>query len=144
MAPKRAVYITYGDEERCSDTRRFIEDAGIDMDIRDIKKNPLNEDELKRLLGYFEITHFLNPGSPAFEKNGLDKSTPERAEIVKMILEDQTLLRRPIIKTARLMTVGCDRRKISEMLQINQNGNGKGGDSEKEGQSEAVPSSTSK
>jgi arsenate reductase-like glutaredoxin family protein len=142
MALKRALYITYGDEERCSDTRRFIEDAGIDLDIRDIKKNPLTEDELKRLLGWFEITHFLNPGSPSFEKNGLDKTLPDRADILRMIVEDQSLLRRPIIKAGRLLTVGCDRRKIADMLQIS--ANGKGGDSEKEGQAEEVSSSSTK
>jgi hypothetical protein len=71
------------------------------------------------MLGHLEASHFLNPASDSFEKFKLDEKIPGRRELIKMIAEDYTLLRRPIIKTARLLTVGCDKQKITEMLRLN-------------------------
>ena len=122
MAPKRAQFLTYGDDERCHDTRRFIEDAGVMLDVRDIAEDPLSVHELDRLIGYWDISHFLNRMSDAYTKHGLDKKLPDRDELLDLIAKDHTLLRIPIVKSARLMTVGCDRAKISEMLQISHNG----------------------
>ncbi|HUV31623.1 MAG TPA: ArsC/Spx/MgsR family protein [Acidobacteriota bacterium] len=122
MAPKRAQFLTYGDDERCHDARKFIEDAGVMLDVRDIAENPLSVYELDGLLGYWDISHFLNRMSEAYSKYGLDKKLPGRDELLDLIAKDHTLLRRPIVRSGRLMTVGYDRRKISEMFRINQNG----------------------
>jgi arsenate reductase-like glutaredoxin family protein len=124
MAPKRAKFYTYGDDERCHETRKFIEEAGVILEVRDISEKPLTYDELDSLYGHCEVRHFLNPLSSAYSKNGLDRSLPERDKLLQLMADDHTLIRQPIIKCTRLMTVGCDKKKISEMLQIGQNGSG--------------------
>ncbi len=48
---------------------------------------------------------------------------PPRNEVFELIASDYTLLKRPIIKSPRLMTVGYDKKKIAEMFQISNNGN---------------------
>lgn len=138
MAPKRATFITYGTDDKCLETRRFIENAGIDLDVRDLLKKPFTEDEAFRLLGNWDVLLFLNPASEAFEKHGLDTNMPNRQEIAKLIAAEPTILRRPIIKNARLMTIGCDKRKISEMLQISMNG--KSADDDQNGGGHQPPS----
>jgi len=122
MTLKRVKYVTYDENEQCLDIRKLIEETGIKLDIRDIKKDPLTEDELYALIGHFEISHFLNPMSDSYKKNGFDKKLPDRAELVKAILKDYTLLRRPIIRNLRLFTVGCNKQAIIDMLQISRNG----------------------
>jgi len=122
MPEKRAKYLTYGKDERCEEIRKFIEDAGIRLLVRDMKTDPLSVDELKSLLGHISLTHFLNPASEAYSEKGLDKGLPERDELFRLMAEDPTLIRRPVIKTVRLITAGCDKKKISEMFQINANG----------------------
>jgi arsenate reductase-like glutaredoxin family protein len=122
MAPKTAKFYSYGDDSACGEVRKFIQDAGVLLDVRDISKDPFTEDELNRLIGHINIHHFLNPLSDSFGKNNMDDSLPSRPELLKLMAEDYTLLRRPIIKTARLMTVGCDKRKVAEILQISSNG----------------------
>jgi arsenate reductase-like glutaredoxin family protein len=122
MTQKRATFMAYSNDERCSEVRKFIEDAGIILNVRDLKKNPLSEAELDVLLGHIPMVHLLNPASPTYRKKGLDKGLPEREEMLQMIAEDPTLLRQPIVKTMRLFTVGCDKKKIAEMLQITRNG----------------------
>jgi len=121
MALKRATFITYGKDEACAGTKEFIEGAGIILDIRNLDEKPFTEGELRQLIGHLSISHFLNANSPAFAKRKFDEEIPSRAEVVKAMVEDHTLIRRPIIQTSRLLTVGCDHQKISEMLQISQN-----------------------
>jgi regulatory protein spx len=122
MPLSRAQFISYGKDAQCLETQRFIEEAGIVLDIRDIEKEPLTEEEVAGIVAYFDLRHFLNPFSKTYEKRGLDRTLPKREEIFKMIAEDHTLLRRPIIRTARLVTVGFDKKAISNMLQISANG----------------------
>lgn len=122
MPPKRATFLTFGTDELCNETRHYIEDAGVLLDIRDLDQQPLSEGEVRKLLSNFNPDYFLNPGSRSFAKHGLDKGMPDRDELIKLIAKDNSLLRRPIIKTNRLFTIGCDRRRISEMLQIPLNG----------------------
>ena len=122
MTPKRAQYLTYGDDNLCAETRKFIEDAGVLLDVRDIGKNPLSEEELSKLTGQHEITHFLNTLSDSYKKYRLDRHLPDRGDILRLMAKDYTLIRRPIVSSARLLTIGCDKRKIADMLQINQDG----------------------
>ncbi len=123
MAQRRASFMTYGDDEQCNEIRKFIEEAGILLTVRDMKSDPLSVTELNKLLGHIPVTHFLNQVSPSFAKKGLDKGIPEREEVIRMIAEDPSLLRRPIVKTTRLIMAGCDKKKLTEMLQLNQNSN---------------------
>jgi arsenate reductase-like glutaredoxin family protein len=122
MAPKRATFFSYGSDEKTNETRKYIEGAGVILDVRDISKNPLTEDELAALIGFRDIRHFLNNLSESYTKHNLDQRPMARKDIIKLMAADYTLIRRPIIRTTRLLTVGCDRKKISEMLQISDNG----------------------
>ncbi len=122
MAPKRAVFMSYGSDEACVEMRKFIEESGIILQVRDISKQPLSEYELTNLIGQLRIEHFLNTSAPSFGEHKLDQSLPPRNDLIKLMVQDHTLIRKPIIKAARLITIGCDKDKIAEMLQINDNG----------------------
>ena len=54
----------------------------------------------------------------------LDTSPANRQKILELLVEDIGLLRKPIVVSGRLMTMGYDRRKIMDMLQIKDNGKG--------------------
>lgn len=122
MAPKRAIFISYGEDDGCAQTIKFIQDSGILLTIRDLGEKPFNERELLNLVGHLDIRHFLNKASDSYTSNGLDKELPDRDEIIKMMVADHTLIRKPIIKAMRLITIGCEQKKISELLQIGANG----------------------
>ncbi len=122
MAPRRAMFISYGANQNCLEVRKFIEGAGIILIVRDLSQKPFTEVELSSLVGYLNLEHFVDKASESYLKNGLDKGLPERDEMIKMMSEDYTLIRRPIIKSNRLITVGCDKKKLMEMLQISESG----------------------
>lgn len=122
MPQKRATFMTYGKDERCDEIRKFIEDAGIRLDIRDLSLNPLTVEEMDYMFGHNPLSYFINTASSEYTRLGLDRMMPERREVLKLIAENPGLLRRPIIKNSRLLTVGCNKDKIAEMLQISRNG----------------------
>jgi len=122
MPQKQATFMSYGMDEQCAEIRKFIEDAGVRLVVRDLKTNPLSFEELDRMFGYNSLINFLNPLSKDFAKLGLENGLPERRELLKMMAEHPGIVRVPIIRNARLLTVGCDRKVISAMLQISPNG----------------------
>ncbi len=122
MAPKRALFLCWGEDDICKDVRKFIEDSGVLLSVRDIAKQPMTELEIQELVGHLEIGHFLNKLSDAYAKLKLDKERLSREELIKLMVEDHTLVRKPIVKSTRLLTVGPDKKKIAEMLQIGANG----------------------
>jgi len=121
MTSKRAIFISYGKDDSCVETKSFIEESGVLLTIRDLEKRPFTVQELSSLVGHLDIRHFLNKSSEAYTGNGLDKELPDRQEIIKMMAADYTLIRKPIIKASRLITIGCDQKKVSELLQIGAN-----------------------
>lgn len=123
MPQKKVKYITHGCDDQCVETRAFIEEAGVLLDFRDLDKNPMSKDEIGKLLGHLNMSHFVNPMSESYTKLGFDKGLPDREKVLEAMAEDNTLLKRPIIVTIRLLTIGNDRQKISSMLQLSSNGN---------------------
>ncbi len=122
MAPRRAQFYSYGEQGPCAEVKKFIQDSGILLESRDIEKNPLSVSDLNRIIGFLDLNHFLNTSSDSYKKNGLDKELPSRTEVYELMVQDHTLIKKPIICSKRLVTVGCDKQKIADMLQINKNG----------------------
>jgi len=107
---------------QCEDVKKYLIEQDVNLQVRDIQADPLGRPEISRLLRHFDLKHFLDSDSKTFKKNKIEKSMPERDEVISMIADDNDLLRVPIIVAGRLMTIGCNREKISEMLQIRRNG----------------------
>ena len=121
MAPKRATFLTFGSDSVCEETKKFIEDNGVLLTIRDLSKEPLTYTELKKMIGHIKFSHFINTRTPEYDKMNLD-SIDDREQILNILAENNSLLLKPIIRTPRLTTIGCNKKKISEMLQLTGNG----------------------
>lgn len=129
MAPKRATFYTFGNDTVCDDAKKFVEDAGVLLTVRNLEENPLSVRELKDLIGHIDVKHFLNTAMPEYAKMKIDEKLSNRIELFEIISENNCLLRRPIVRTVRLVTIGCDKQKLAEMLQISYNNGQKQDDS---------------
>jgi len=119
---KKVLLYTDLEDSQCNEVRTFLESQEIDLRVIDLRDKPLNCIQVAELIRHFNLKHFLNTDSQAFRKNKLDKNLPPRPEVFELMAGDNDLIRKPIIVSGRLMTVGCNRLKIMEMLQIKQNG----------------------
>lgn len=118
MAPKRATLFTYNDDSVCHQAEKFITDAGVLLTKRDLAVKPFSVRELKEIIGHIDVKHFLNSAAPEYAKLGFADKLDNLDELFPLISENNSVLRRPIIATERLITIGCDKKKIAEMLQI--------------------------
>ena len=120
----------YPNDSSCKEVQDFLEKQDLRLNVHDIEREPLNLDEITRLMRHFSLKHFINTESKAYTKNKLGDSLPPREEVYKMMAEDNDLIRKPIIVAGRLMVIGPNIAKIREMLQIksSDNGNGNGSD----------------
>lgn len=123
---KRVKIYTDPKDPLCSEAQSFLEEQEVLLQVHDVKQQPLSSMQISRLIRHFDLRHFLNEASQAYKKNKLDKSLPEREEVIELMATDNDLLRKPIIVAGRLMTVGCNRDKIIEMLQLKVNGDESG------------------
>lgn len=119
---KRVDIYTYPNEGACEDVRQFLETLDLDLRVRDLTKHPLTYDEITRIVRHIDIKHFLNAASKMYKKHQMERELPDRKQLIALMAEDNELIRKPIIISGRLMTVGCNRQKIMEMLQIKSNG----------------------
>ena len=110
----------------CEEVKTFLEEHGVIVEARDLKKLPLSRAEMKDLFKYFDAKHFIDVTSAAYKKARLDMSLPPREELYALVEENPELLRHPIITSGRLMTIGAGRRQLIDMFQLKVSDNGSG------------------
>ena len=87
------------------------------MRERDFFREPLSEAELRELLGGRPAAEAFAWRSPRARAMGLDPARPPSDdELVRLMLEEPYLLRRPVIRIAGETAFGFDRRRLEEIL----------------------------
>lgn len=114
---KVTLYIDPKDQY-CTEIEKFLKSFDLDLKIHDVRSKPLNARQLSKLLGYGDLGHFLKSNGKSGKSKDFDMSIANRDQILELIAEDNDLLQKPIIVSGRLMTFGCDRRTIMNMLQL--------------------------
>ncbi|MBN2227359.1 MAG: hypothetical protein JW763_08335 [candidate division Zixibacteria bacterium] len=119
---KSVELYTIPNDRDCEEILSFLREVDVNLNIRDLKKQPLTYHEISGLIRHLNLRHFINADAKVFKKSGLEDNNLSREDIFKLMAEDNDLLRKPIVVAGRLMTVGCNIDKIKEMLQIKSNG----------------------
>ena len=117
--PNRALF---KDRLETAEIKELLEQQDLKLEIRDLSIKPLEADEIAALIRHFDLRHFLNTSSKTYIGKKLDKTIPDRNEIIQLMADDNDLIKKPIIVAGRLMVVGPNRHKIMEMLQLKPNG----------------------
>jgi len=91
----------------CRKAKALLGELGIDATIRDYWKQPLTDEELETLMPQ-DPTPFLGNKSPKFRELGLKDRCLDKVEAIALILEDNNLLKRPILVHAEGVIIGFD------------------------------------
>ena len=83
-------------------------DLGAEMDIRDIGKDRLTEDELEALIGDRDYKDFLNPRNDLYRERNMKEKPPARAEAIRLMAKEPNLIRRPVVIAGGRMVLGYD------------------------------------
>ncbi|HJW73077.1 MAG TPA: ArsC/Spx/MgsR family protein [Geothrix sp.] len=91
----------------CRNAKAKLVELGIEVDVRDYYKKPLEAAELERLLP-LDPSPMLGTKSPKYKELGLKDRTLTKAEAIALMVQDNNLLKRPILVHPKAVIVGFD------------------------------------
>jgi len=91
----------------CRTARAKLAKLGIEVDVRDYFKKPLEAGELERLLPK-DPTPMLGTKSPKYKELGLKDRSLSKAEAIVLMVLDNNLLKRPILVHPKGVIIGFD------------------------------------
>ncbi|HJV21875.1 MAG TPA: ArsC/Spx/MgsR family protein [Holophagaceae bacterium] len=91
----------------CRNAKAKLAELGIDVEVRDYFKKPLEATELERLLPA-DPAPMLGTKSPKYKELGLKDRKLSKAEAIALMVEDNNLLKRPILVHPQGTVIGFD------------------------------------
>ncbi len=92
--------------KKCKDTQkatRFFKERGVNFHLMDLNQRALSPGELDNILLRVEGEDLLDPHSPSYKKRGMAYMSFDLRE---ELLEDPGLMRTPVVRNGREVTVG--------------------------------------
>ena len=94
--------------------RGALIESGVALKERDFFKEAFTEVELRELLGNTPASEIFSWRSPSVKKMGLVKDSLSEDDLVRLMLEEPRLVRRPLIRVGGKLVVGTDKRAMAE------------------------------
>ena len=94
----------------------MLSQRGLELQERDFFREPLSEAELRALLGGRPASDVFSWRSPSFKVMGLDPAGLADDDLVRLMLQEPRLIRRPIVRIDGELIVGADRKKLDAVL----------------------------
>lgn len=91
----------------CRNAKAKLAELGLEVEIRDYSRKPLEAAELERLLPG-DPASMLGTKSPKYKDLGLKDRKLSKAEAIALMVQDNNLLKRPILVHARGVIIGFD------------------------------------
>ena len=86
----------------------------IEIDERDFFRDPFTEDELRGLLGNTPPSEIFSWRSPSMKKMNLNKDELSNDDLIRLMVQEPRLVRRPLIEVNGQIIVGSDKQAMSE------------------------------
>ena len=93
-----------------------LSQKGIELDERDFFQDGFTEDELRALIGDRPVSGYFSYNSPSFRKMGLDRDQLADDQLLKMMVEEPRLVRRPLIQAGDELVVGTDKKAMARVF----------------------------
>jgi regulatory protein spx len=113
---KRVTLYTKAGCTTCIKARQFLLSQGIHYTERDIFKHPFSEGELRSLVERRPITEIFSFRSPSVKALGLAPEQLSEEEMIRYMLEEPRLIRRPLMTTGQALAVGFDEEQLLSTL----------------------------
>ena len=89
---------------------------GLELEERDYFKEPLNEAEVMELASLASLSDLFAWRSPSLKKLGLAGQDLSEAEMLRLILEEPRLLRRPVTRLGDKLVIGSSPKLLEQEL----------------------------
>ena len=88
----------------------------MNFEERDFFKDEFSEEELRKLLGDTPPTDIFSWRSPSARTLKLDKESVSADELIRLMVEQPRLIRRPLIHTGDRLFIGTDKVAMGEVF----------------------------
>jgi len=88
----------------------------VEVSERDFFKTPFTRGEIEALLQGQAASSMFSFRSPAFKALGLEREKLRDDDLIKLMLQEPRLIRRPIVKTGGKVYFGWDSKMLAEIL----------------------------
>lgn len=102
----------------CRKARSWLEEHQIEYVERNIISEPLTEEEIKSILRLTEdgTEEIISTNSKTYQQLNVDIDSLPLKDLYKLIIENPTMLRRPIIQDHKRLQVGYNDEEIRRFL----------------------------
>lgn len=90
------------------DTRKWLEDKEIEFTFYDLKKEPLTREELEEFVHRIGLEVLVNKRGMKWRQLGLKDKNLNDEELFEQLLENQTMMKRPVLIKDEAILVGYD------------------------------------
>lgn len=108
------MYTSSGSQS-CRKARKYLQENNLPYVERNIMRDELSEAEIRYLLERSEngTDDIISDRSKTIREGGIDVSSMRFSELVKFVLKNPTILKRPIILDQNTIMTGYDEEEIS-------------------------------
>jgi len=102
----------------CRKAKKWLKDHNIEFIEKNIFTTLLNENEIKYILKRTDngTDDIISPRSKIIKENNIDIESMTLDELVKFVVQNPSVLKRPIILSDRIMQVGYDSEEIDAFI----------------------------
>ena len=93
-----------------------LSQKGVELDERDFFQDGFTEDELRALIGERPVSGYFSYNSPSFRKMGLDRDQISDDQLLKMMVDEPRLVRRPLIQFGDELVIGTDKKAMARVF----------------------------
>ncbi len=94
----------------------MLSQKGLDIEERDFFKNLFSEAELRGFLKGRRASDIFAWRSPSFKALGLEAGSLSDDDLVRLMLQEPRLVRRPLIQIGDELIIGVDTRALERVL----------------------------
>ena len=92
--------------------RASLLQKGLELDERDFFQDRFSEEELRMLIGSRSASEIFSWSSPSFKKLGLSREDLSDDQLIRLMLEEPRLIRRPLVLAANDLVIGTDKQAM--------------------------------
>ncbi|WP_339094675.1 ArsC/Spx/MgsR family protein [Deinococcus sp. VB343] len=96
---------------------RFFKERGVKVHFVDVAAKPMSKGELTRFVQKFGVNGLLDTEGKAYERSNLAYLRTTEESVIAKMLEDPGLLRLPLVRGGKVLSVGEDKASWAQMLE---------------------------
>lgn len=98
-------------------TLKWLDEKGIGYKFRDVKKDPLSDEELHDLVSKLSLETVINKRGTKWKSLDVSDKQLSDQELFDLLAENQTMIKRPVIYRDDAVMIGFDEESLDSFLQ---------------------------